>query len=61
MSLFEGSAEGPDRMILADWKPKTFRGVPFLLVDPLGANFRNIILLHGPRGTLPPEMPKSLV
>jgi hypothetical protein len=59
-SLFDRSADGPDRMIFADWKPKTFRGVPFLFVDPLRANARNIVLLNGPRGTLPPTMPKSV-
>ncbi|QDV88188.1 PVC-type heme-binding CxxCH protein [Planctomycetes bacterium TBK1r] len=58
--LFSMSDNGPDRMVFSDWKPKTFKDVPFLLTDPLGQTKPNIILLHGPNGPLPPKMPKSV-
>jgi len=47
-------------MIFADWKPKTFAGVPFQLVDPQGKSKPNIVLLYGPNGSLPPKMPRSV-
>ena len=47
-------------MIFADWKPKVFEGVPFVLTDPRGKTTPNLILLHGPQGTMPPKMPKSV-
>jgi putative membrane-bound dehydrogenase-like protein len=52
----EGLAE---RLIFKDWSPKTFDGVPFLLVDPREGKQPNVILLYGPHGTKPPKMPKS--
>ncbi|MCA9138445.1 MAG: glycosyl hydrolase, partial [Planctomycetales bacterium] len=51
---------GPDRMVFSDWKPKAFKGVPFLLTDPAGKAKPNIILLNGPNGSLPPTMPRSV-
>ena len=54
-------ADDPDeRLIFSDWSPKTFEGVPFLLVDPRGDRVPNAILLHGPKGTFPPKMPRSV-
>ena len=41
-----------------DWSPKTFQGVPFLLVDPQGDRVPNAIMLYGPSGQTPPKMPK---
>lgn len=58
--LFHAGDNGPDRMIFADWKPKTFAGVPFQLVDPQGKSKPNIVLLYSPNGTLPPTMPQSV-
>jgi hypothetical protein len=49
-----------ERMIFPDWKPKTFEGVPFVLVDPQGDKVPNVVLLHGPNGRTPPKMPKSV-
>jgi hypothetical protein len=49
-----------ERLIFSDWSPKTFEGVPFLLVDPRDDRLPNVILLHGPQGTFPPKMPKSV-
>ncbi len=58
--LFSNGDNGPDRMVFPDWKPKVFEGVPFVLTDPAGKSYPNIILLHGPYGPLPPKMPKTV-
>jgi putative membrane-bound dehydrogenase-like protein len=52
-----GTAE---RLVFPDWKPKTFDGVPFYLVDPDGGKKPNVVLLYGPEGTNAPKMPKSV-
>src|SRR5579864_2257313 len=49
-----------ERLIFQDWSPKTFDGIPFTLVDPQKDQKKNIILLYGPNGTIPPKMPKSV-
>jgi uncharacterized protein len=46
--------------VFADWSPKTFAGVPFQLVDPREGRVANVILLHGPQGTMAPKMPGSV-
>ena len=53
-----GTAE---RMIFSDWTPKTFNSVPFILTDPQGDKAKNVILLNGPNGNVPPTMPKSVM
>ena len=58
--LFTDNDNGADRMIFADWKPRVFKDVPFVLTDPRGKSTPNIILLNGPFGPLPPKMPKSV-
>lgn len=59
-NLFHDGPPGADRMVFPDWSPKTFEGVPFVLVDPQVDRVPNIILLNGPLGTLPPKMPKQV-
>ena len=59
--LFHEGDDGADRMIFPDWEPKLFKDITFLLTDPEGKSKKNIILLHGPNGSLPPSMPKSVV
>jgi len=49
-----------ERLVFPDWGPKTFQGVPFSLVDPQGDRVPNVVMLHGPHGSLPPKMPKSV-
>jgi putative heme-binding domain-containing protein len=49
-----------ERLVFDDWKPKTFQGVPFQVVDPAGGRVKNVILLYGPQGAIPPKMPKSV-
>ncbi len=58
--LFSDSKNGPDRMVFANWGPKTFHGVPFQLTNPNDGTRTNIVLLHGPLGILPPKMPRSV-
>ncbi|HZT82882.1 MAG TPA: PVC-type heme-binding CxxCH protein, partial [Gemmataceae bacterium] len=57
--MFYSEDATAERLIFPDWKPKTFEGVPFYLVDPKGGK-ANVVLLHGPQGSLPPKMPKSV-
>ncbi|MCA9063756.1 MAG: ThuA domain-containing protein, partial [Planctomycetaceae bacterium] len=61
-SLFENNPRdnGADRMVFADWNAKVVRDVPFILTDPRGKTVPNIILLNGPLGSLPPQMPRSV-
>jgi putative membrane-bound dehydrogenase-like protein len=49
-----------ERLVFDDWSPKTFEGVPFVLVDPQEGKTRNAILLYGPEGKTAPTMPKSV-
>ena len=58
--MFYDEDSDAERLVFPDWSPKTFAGVPFLLVDPQGDRRPNVILLNGPQGTLPPKMPKSV-
>jgi putative membrane-bound dehydrogenase-like protein len=58
--LFYDQQAAGERLVFADWGPKTFRGVPFSLVDPQGQSVPNVVMLHGPAGYLAPTMPKSV-
>jgi putative membrane-bound dehydrogenase-like protein len=57
--MFNGEESRGERLVFSDWKPKTFEGVPFHLVDPQGDRVPNVIMLYSPRGSQPPKMPKS--
>ena len=58
--MFFGGDGTQERLIFKDWTPKTFKGVPFHLVDPQGEKIKNVLLFNGPSGTIPPTMPKSV-
>ncbi|MFM1802567.1 MAG: hypothetical protein RJA81_1919, partial [Planctomycetota bacterium] len=58
--LFHDGDNGPDRIVMKNWGRLEIKGVPFDLVDPRGQSTRNIVLLNGPQGSLPPKMPKSV-
>ena len=58
--MFFDESSTVERMIFSNWSPKTFKGIPFQLVDPQGDKVCNVILLHGPQGTKAPTMPKSV-
>jgi putative heme-binding domain-containing protein len=53
----EGQTE---RLVFPDWGPKTFDGIPFILVDPQGQRVPNAVMLYGPFGTKAPKMPRSV-
>ncbi len=57
--MFQSEAAEVERLVFADWGPKTFEGVPFVLVDPRGDRVPNAIMLYGNSGTIPKTMPKS--
>jgi hypothetical protein len=59
-SMFNGEESQSERLVFSDWKPKTFEGVPFHLVDPQGDRTPNVIMLYSPRGKQPPKMPRSV-
>jgi uncharacterized protein len=58
--LFYDQHAAGERLVFADWKPKTFQGVPFTLIDPQGQSVPNVVMLYGPNGYLPPKMPTSV-
>jgi hypothetical protein len=58
--MFYDEASTTERLVFEEWSTRTFAGVPFVLVDPLGDRKPNVILLHGPQGNIPPKMPKSV-
>jgi putative membrane-bound dehydrogenase-like protein len=58
--MFVNPNAAAERLSFDDWKPKTFEGVPFDLVDPQGDRVANVVLLYGPQGSLPPKMPKTV-
>ncbi len=59
-TMFHDGEHDEQKLIFTDWNPKTFEGVPFILVDPHGDRVPNAIMLHGTNGDKPPRMPKSV-
>lgn len=57
--MFYGSSP-VERLVFPDWKPKSFNGIPFFLVDPQGNRTSNVVMLHGPQGKFPPQMPRQV-
>jgi putative membrane-bound dehydrogenase-like protein len=58
--MFYNPGDQMERLVFDDWSPKTFRGVPFSLLDPRGDRIPNVILLYAPQGAIPPRMPKTV-
>ena len=58
--MFEDPDSKAERLVFPDWSTKLVEGVPFMLVDPKGDNVPNVVLLYGPQGKFPPQMPKSV-
>ena len=58
--MFHSPDATVERLVFADWGPKTVDGVPFYPVDPQDGRVRNVVMLHGPRGATPPTMPRSV-
>jgi putative membrane-bound dehydrogenase-like protein len=59
-AMFVSDNADAERLIFENWGPKEFHGVPFLLVDPKGETTPNAVLLYGPQGKYPPQMPQSV-
>ncbi len=60
VGMFQDRNAEVERLIFPDWNPRTLCGVPFNLVDPQGERARNVIMLYGPQGVFPPQMPRSV-
>ncbi len=58
--MFYNEDDEAERLVADDWEPKTVLGVPFHLTDPKNGHVKNVIMLYGPNGKFPPEMPKSV-
>lgn len=58
--MFFRTGDGHDRLVLDDWGPKSFAGVPFAFVDPQLGRAPNVVLLNGPNGDIAPDMPRSI-
>jgi hypothetical protein len=58
--MFYDEDASTERLVFRDWSPKEFAGVPFQLIDPNGESRPNAVLLYGPQGRFPPQMPKSV-
>ena len=57
--MFYGTSPA-ERLIFPDWKPKVFQNIPFMLVDPKEDQVPNVVMLFGPQGTIPPNMPRQV-
>jgi len=60
VGMFQDREAQVERLIFPDWNPRTLCGIPFNLVDPQGERARNVIMLYGPQGAFPPQMPRSV-
>ncbi|MEL7497920.1 MAG: PVC-type heme-binding CxxCH protein [Planctomycetota bacterium] len=49
-----------ERLILPEYGMQTVEGIPFQLIDPQDRATKNAVMLHGPRGSFAPAMPKSV-
>jgi hypothetical protein len=58
--MFNNKDDRAERLILSDWTPKEFRGVPFHLIDPRDGQVANAILLNGPIGQVSAQMPRRV-
>ncbi len=56
--MFYRKESPTERLVFSDWGPKTFKGVPFHLVDPKSTLQPNAIMLYSPNGAVSREMPR---
>jgi hypothetical protein len=59
-AMFHDGEYDEQKLIFADWKPKIFDGVPFVLLDPQEGKTKNAIMLNGVNGDKPPRMPQAV-
>lgn len=58
--MFNADTSTAERMVFPDWKPKTFDGIPFTLVDPQGDKVPNAIMLQSNLGKMAAKMPRAV-
>jgi putative heme-binding domain-containing protein len=58
--MFFDESDTTGRLVFRDWSPKMVGEVPFVVVDPQGDKVKNVVMLNGPQGNIPPKMPKSV-
>lgn len=58
--MFINEASDVERLIFSDWSPKTYEGVPYMLIDPRDDRIPNAILLNSPNGPIAARMPKTV-
>lgn len=49
-----------EQVTFQSWLPKKVGSVPFCFIDPDNGKNKNVILLNGSKGDIPPKMPKSV-
>jgi putative heme-binding domain-containing protein len=59
--MFTRKESTVERLVFPDWTPKTFNGVPFVLVDPREGRTPNVIMLFSPNGSIPTTMPRTVI
>ncbi|MDB4370819.1 ThuA domain-containing protein [Mariniblastus sp.] len=57
--MFIGNGDA-EKLIFKDWGMKSFKGVPFQLIDPQDGTVPNAIELFGPLGNVSRKMPKTV-
>jgi putative membrane-bound dehydrogenase-like protein len=60
LGMFYSKAAAAERLVFPDWSTKTVEDVPFQLIDPERSRTPNVIMLHGPLGQFPPQMPRAV-
>src|SRR5262249_46634938 len=60
LGMFHSKDAPGERLVFPDWSTKTVEEVPFQLIDPEGTRIPNAIMLYGPSGALPPQMPRAV-
>ncbi|EMB16070.1 sulfatase family protein [Rhodopirellula europaea 6C] len=58
--MFNRHDNNRERLIMPKYGFQAIDGIPFQLIDPSGSATKNAVMLHGPRGSFPPKMPKSV-
>jgi putative membrane-bound dehydrogenase-like protein len=58
LGMFYSKDASAERLVFPDWSTKTVEEVPFQLIDPEGTRIPNMIMLYGPSGAIPPQMPR---
>ena len=57
--MFIGNGDA-EKLIFENWDSKTFKGVPFQLINPQNGTVPNAIELFGPLGNISRKMPKTV-